>query len=170
MSNICTDQESIYSDIDFCQGKKSLPGIRNHVFGISKRDIIAQKTLTVEDVKRTEQHRKEVAQKIEPVMAPAEDEFIKTNLQTLQTSIMQIRKKDVSDSVKTEELGILFDLSDNSKRAFIINFLLRADENSLHEVFDKANLTLANVLREGITEKDYEKDNIKTHYTVFKTI
>ena len=55
--------------------------------GISKRDIIAQKTLTVEDVKRTEQHRKEVAQKVEPVMAPAEDEFIKTNLQTLQTSI-----------------------------------------------------------------------------------
>lgn len=35
----CTDQESIYSDIDFCQGKKSLPGIRNHVYGISKRDI-----------------------------------------------------------------------------------------------------------------------------------
>ena len=128
--------------------------------GISKRDIIAQKTLTVEDVKRTEQHRKEVAQKVEPVMAPAEDEFIKTNLQTLQTSIMQIRKKDVSDSVKTEELGILFDLSDNSKRAFIINFLLRADENSLHEVFDKSNLTLSNILRVGITEKDYEKDNI----------
>ena len=44
--------------------------------GISKRDIIAQKTLTVEDVKRTEQHRMEVAQKIEPVMAPAEDDFI----------------------------------------------------------------------------------------------
>ena len=128
--------------------------------GISKRDIIAQKTLTVEDVKRTEQHRKEVAQKVEPVMAPAEDEFIKTNLQTLQTSIMQIRKKDVPDSVKTEEIGILFDLSDNSKRNFIINFLLKADDNSLHEVFDKSNLTLANILRQGITEKDYEKDNI----------
>ncbi len=128
--------------------------------GISKRDIIAQKTLTVEDVKRTEQHRKEVAQKVEPVMAPAEDEFIKTNLQTLQTSIMQIRKKDVPDSVKTEEIGILFDLSDNSKRNFIINFLLKADDNSLHEVFDKSNLTLSNILRQGITEKDYEKDNI----------
>ena len=36
--------------------------------GISKRDIIAQKTLTVEDVKRTEQHKKEVAQKVEPVI------------------------------------------------------------------------------------------------------
>ena len=121
--------------------------------GISKRDIIAQKTLTVEDVKRTEQHRKEVAQKVEPVMAPAEDDFIKTNLQTLQSSVMQIR-------IKKEELGILFDLSDNSKRDFIINFLLKADDNILHEVFDKSNLTLTNILHEGITEKDYEKDNI----------
>lgn len=128
--------------------------------GISKRDIIAQKTLTVEDIKRTEQHKKEVAQKVEPVMAPAEDEFIKNNLQTLQTSVMQIRKKEVQEAVKKEEIGILFDLSDNSKKDFIINFLLKADENSLHEVFDKANLTLTNILRVGITERDYEKDNI----------
>ncbi len=130
--------------------------------GISKRDIIAQKTLTVEDVKRTEQHKKEVAQKIEPVMAPAEDDFIKGNLQTLQSSIMQIRRKDVEDSVKQEEIGILFDLSDDSKRDFVINYLLKADDNSLHEVFDKSAITLTNILQKGITEKDYEKDNIDT--------
>ena len=129
--------------------------------GISKRDIIAQKTLTVEDVKRTEQHKKEVAQKVEPVMAPAEDDFIKNNLQTLQTSVMQIRKKNVDDNVKKEEIGILFDLSDNAKKDFIINFLLKAEDNSIHEVFDKANLTLTNILRVGITERDYEKDNIE---------
>ena len=62
--------------------------------GISKRKIEAQKTLTVEDIKRTEQRKKEVAQKIEPVLVPAEDEFIKTNLQTLQNYILQIRKKE----------------------------------------------------------------------------
>ena len=128
--------------------------------GISKRDIIAQKTLVVEDVKRTELHRKEVAQKVEPILVPAEDNFIKNNLQTLQTSVMQIRKKDVNEEVKREEIGILFDLSDDSKRNFIINFLLKADDNSLHEVFDKSSLTLTNILQAGITEKDYEKDNI----------
>lgn len=93
--------------------------------GMSKRDIIAQKTLTVEDVKRTEQHRKEVAQKIEPVLAPAEDDFIKNNLQTLQSSVIQIRKKDVDEDIKKEEISILFDLSDNAKKDFIINFLLK---------------------------------------------
>lgn len=129
--------------------------------GISKRDIIAQKTLTVEDVKRTEQRRKEVYQKVEPVLTPAEDDFIKTNLQTLQNSIYQIRKKEISDNVKKEEIGILFDFSKNTNKDFIIDFLLKADENSLREAFDKASLTLTNVLRVGITEKDYEKDNIE---------
>lgn len=62
--------------------------------GISKKDIIAQKTLTVEDVKRTEQHRREVAQKVEPILVPAEDDFIKSNLETIENSILQIRKKN----------------------------------------------------------------------------
>lgn len=128
--------------------------------GISKRDIIAQKTLTVVDVKRTEQHKKEAAQKIEPVLAPAEDDFIKNNLQTLQSSVLKIRKKDVPMAEKESEIKILFDLTDNEKKDFIVNFLLKADNNSLQEAFEKANLTLSNILRKGITEKDYEHGDI----------
>ena len=124
--------------------------------GVSKRDIIAQKTLVVEDVKRTEQHRKEVLQKVDPVLVPAQDDFIENNLQTLHTSILQIRKKDVSVDVKKEELGILFDITDKDSKDFVINLLLIADENALNEIFDKASLTLSNILRKGITEKDYE--------------
>ena len=124
--------------------------------GVSKRDIIAQKTLVVEDVKRTEQHRKEVLQKVDPVLVPAQDDFIENNLQTLHTSILQIRKKDVSEDVKKEELGILFDITDKDSKDFVINLLLIADENFLNEIFDKASLTLSNILRKGITEKDYE--------------
>ena len=130
--------------------------------GISKKDIIAQKTLTVEDVKRTEQHRREVAQKTEPILVPAEDDFIKSNLDTIENSILQIRKKDSSKEEKASELNILFDLSDNPKKDFIINFLLEVDEPSLRESFEKASLSLVNILKVGITEKDYEKDNIKT--------
>lgn len=133
--------------------------------GISKKDVIAQKTLTVIDVKRTEQHKKEVAQKVDYVLTPAEDDFIKNNLEMLQNSIMQIRKKEVEESVKKEELSILFDISNKERKDFVIEFLLKSDDASLHEVFDKANLTLSNVLRQGITEKDYEKNNIDTIVT-----
>lgn len=128
--------------------------------GISKRDIIAQKTLTVEDVKRTEQHKREVAQKVEPILVPAEDDFIKSNLETLQNSIIQIRKKNSSEKEKIEELNVLFDLSGNPKKTFILDFLLHVDNASLREAFDKASLSLVNILQKGITEKDYEKDNI----------
>ena len=128
--------------------------------GISKRDIIAQKTLTVEDVKRTEQHKREVAQKVEPILVPAEDDFIKSNLETLQNSIIQIRKINSSEKEKIEELNVLFDLSGNPKKTFILDFLLHVDDASLREAFDKASLSLVNILQKGITEKDYEKDNI----------
>ena len=76
--------------------------------GISKKDIIAQKTFTVIDVKRTEQHKKEVAQKVDYILTPAEDDFIRTNLEMLQSSIWQIRKKDVSEDIKKDEISILF--------------------------------------------------------------
>ena len=130
--------------------------------GISRRDIIAQKTLTVEDVKRTELHKREVAQKVEPILVPAEDDFIKSNLETLQNSIIQIRKKNSSEKEKIEELNVLFDLSGNPKKTFILDFLLHVDDASLREAFDKASLSLVNILQKGITEKDYEKDNINT--------
>ncbi|MBE7713505.1 MAG: HDIG domain-containing protein [Cyanobacteria bacterium SIG26] len=129
--------------------------------GISKKDIIAQKTLTVEDVKRTEQHRREVAQKIEPILVPAEDDFIKSNLEAIQNSIIQIRKKNSTEKEKVEDLNILFDLSDNKKKEFIIDFLLNVDEPSLREAFDKASLSLVKILQVGITENDYEKNNIQ---------
>ena len=128
--------------------------------GISKKDIIAQKTFTVIDVKRTEQHKKEVSQKVDYILTPAEDDFIKANLETLQNSIWQIRKKEVPEAIKKDEISILFDISGKDKKDFILDFLLKSEDIALREAFDKANLTLTNILRAGITEKDYEKNNI----------
>lgn len=128
--------------------------------GISKKDIIAQRTLSVEDVERTELHRREVAQKVEPVLVAAEDDFIKSNLETLENSVIQIRKKDTSAAEKRSELNILFDLTGNASKDFILDYLLNVDEASLNEAFDKASLSLVKILQVGISESDYEKDNI----------
>ena len=40
MANRCSEADSLYQDLPFCSGKKSLPGVRGYVFGISKRDIL----------------------------------------------------------------------------------------------------------------------------------
>lgn len=128
--------------------------------GISKKDIIAQKTITVIDVQKTEFHKKEIAQKVNPILSPADDSFIKNNMAILQSSILQIRKKDVAASEKSDELELLFDTSEGYKRDYVIKYLLKIDEKTLRQVFDKANLTLSNILSIGITEKDYEGNNI----------
>ena len=125
--------------------------------GISKKDIVAQKDIKVIDTKKTEQHKKEVAQNVEPILTQAEDEFINTSLVTLQNSVMKIRDKDVSDDVKIEELTVLFD---ESGKKGLIDFLLRANTLDLQSVFDKAKITLTSVLNTGISSRDFENNNV----------
>lgn len=128
--------------------------------GKSSKEIIAQKTITVEDVERTKAHRREAVKKVEPKLVPAEDDFIKSNLKALQNAVFQIRNKDISEKEKSNKINILFDLTDNPKQDFIVNFLLNVDDESLREAFDKASVSLKNILQKGITETDYSKDNI----------
>ncbi len=122
--------------------------------GISKKDIIAQKTITVIDTDKTEQRKKEVAQKVEPILTPTEDTFIKDSLTTLFNSIIQLRKKDADLDTKKDELGILLDISSPSIKAFVIDYLLKTDEKNIQQVFDKTSLTLTNILSVGVTETD----------------
>ena len=128
--------------------------------GISKRDIIADKTITVIDTKRTEQHKKDVAMNVEPVLIPAEDEFIKVNLETLENSIVQIRRKNVDNSIKRTELGLLFDISAQYKKDYLSNYLLNVSDSNLQKIFDKAKITLTSVLNRGITESEYENSDV----------
>lgn len=128
--------------------------------GISKKDIVAQKTITVVDSQKTEFHRKEIAQKVNPILAPADDSFIKNNLAILESSILQIRQKKLSYSAKADELELLFDTSGGYKRDYVIKYFLKVDDRTLKQVFDKAKNTLSNILSIGITERDYEGDNI----------
>jgi len=130
--------------------------------GISKKDVIAEKNITVVDTKRTEHHKREVAQGVEPILTQAEDEFIKDNLETLQTSINKIRGKDVSDSIKLEEFKILFNIQNSSQKEYIINYLLRVNNEELQSVFNKAKWTLDNILLRGISESNFEKNQVNT--------
>ena len=125
--------------------------------GISKKDIVAQKDIKVIDTKKTEQHKKEVAQNVEPILTQAEDEFIMTSLVTLQNSVMKIRDKNVSDEVKQEELSVLFD---ESGKKGLVDFLLRANKEDLQGIFDKAKITLSSVLNTGISSKDFDNNNV----------
>ncbi len=127
--------------------------------GISKKDIIAQKDIKVIDTVKTERHKKEVAQNVEPILTQAEDEFITTSLITLQNSVKKIREKNAPDDVKTDELKVLFD---ESGQKGLVEFLLKASDEDLQSVFDKSKITLTSVLNAGVSNKDFDNNNVST--------
>ena len=126
----------------------------------SKHDIIATKNIEVVDTFKTEQQKKEVSLRIEPILTPAEDNYIKNNLTNLFEAISQIRKKDTTYTVKKEELGVLFDISDKNQKAFVVEYFLTSTPQRIDVIKIKAQQTLNAVLNEGITEKDFEQQNV----------
>lgn len=124
---------------------------------LALREVVAEKDIKVIDTIKTEQHKKEVAQNIDPILTQAEDEFIISSLTALQNSVLKIRKKEVSDNIKIEELRVLFDSSNKSE---IVDFLLRSSDNDLQYVFDKSMVTLTSVLNKGVSYKDFENNNV----------
>lgn len=121
------------------------------------RDVIAEKDIKVVDTVKTEQHKKEVAQNVEPILTQAEDEFITTSLTALQNSVTKIRKKNIPDNAKLEEIRVLFDSSNKND---LVDFLLHSNENDLQYVFDKSMVTLTSVLNKGVSYKDFDNNNV----------
>lgn len=142
--------------------------------GTSKRDIVASKTIKVVDTFKTEQNKKEIAQKVEPILTPAEDTYIKNNYATLVKAIEQIRNKDTFYVQKKEEMNLLFDFENNYYRDYILNYLINSEDEKVKNTFTKAEKTLANVLNQGVSEKDFEKNNLvsmilrNTHFETSK--
>ncbi len=121
------------------------------------KEIVAEKDIKVIDTVKTEQHKKEVAQNVEPILTQAEDEFITTSLTALQNSVLKIRKKEVTDAVKNEELRVLIDAQNKSD---LVDFLLHSNDSDLQYIFDKSMITLTSVLNKGVSYKDFDNNNV----------
>lgn len=131
--------------------------------GTSKRDVAAYKTIKVVDTFKTDQYKKELAQKIEPVLTPAEDSYIINNFLALERNLMGIRAKTTDYQTKKDEMSLLFDF-DNSNyyKNYILNYLINAKDERIENTFKKSKKTLDNVLKQGITEKDFEQDRLNS--------
>lgn len=142
--------------------------------GSSKREIVAPKTIKVVDTFKTEQNKKEIAQKVEPILTPAEDTYIKNNYATLVKSIEQIRAKKTNYAQKKDDMTLIFDFENNNYKDYILNYLINSSDEKLHATLTKAQKTLDNVLNQGVTEKDFEKNNLtsmilrNTHFETSK--
>ena len=74
----------------------------NFVNGIAQKTIVAKNSFEVVDKRRTEIIKKEVANKIPPIVVPLEAEYIKADLQKIIDEIEYIKKEKKTYKEKQE--------------------------------------------------------------------
>lgn len=126
----------------------------------SKVMVIAPKDIEVVDSFKTEKRRREVSQNVDWVYAPADDIYIKNNFNEIKAQINDIRSEAGDYKEKERRLNVLLDVTDNNSKDFVISYFINADEEVLNRMFVLAEKTLASVLNEGLTEKDFEENSL----------
>lgn len=127
---------------------------------IARRDVYSEKHIEVVDTYKTEQRKKELAQKLDPIMRPAEDSFILNDLDNLISSMEQIKFSDFSYNEKMARLVTLFTLTDADQENFLASTFLNSDEQTNNILFTRAKHTLKKVLSSGITSADIYENKI----------
>lgn len=125
--------------------------------GLSKKNIIATKRIEVVDVEKTEQRKREMARRVQPILTPFHDEHIINNYENLISAIEIIRNKKDSYSSKKRELLKLVDVSDNKDEA-VVDFLLRTPDASFQKISDFGLKTIAKSLDLGVSESSLDQD------------
>ena len=127
----------------------------------SKVMVTAPGYIEVIDSIKTEKRKREVAQKVNFVYTPADDTYIKNNLNEIIEEIRQIRQNsEMTEEDKRSRLESMFDVSDSNIKAFVFSFFLNATDEDFNNVAVSAENTLESVLNEGITEKDFEENSL----------
>ncbi|MDD3419032.1 MAG: HDIG domain-containing protein, partial [Candidatus Gastranaerophilales bacterium] len=125
--------------------------------GLSKKNIIATKKIEVVDVEKTDQRKREMARRVEPILTPFHDDHIINNYDNLISSISIIRAKDDSFLTKERELQKIIDITDK-KDAATLDFLLRTTDQSFQKISEYGLKTLAKSLDMGVSEKSINQD------------
>lgn len=122
--------------------------------GISTKDIIATKTIKVVDVERTQKRKQDIAQKVEPILRPVHDDYIKGNLSKNIATIKKIRKSNQSIDKKKKDLINSLDVSENTSNIDdVISYLLNSSTD-ISKIIISSNQVLDEILEDGVTEFD----------------
>lgn len=124
--------------------------------GVSKKTIIAKKDIKIIDTQKTELIKRDVANKIRPVVTPVEDEYIKSSLKELFENIKRIRTQNSKYDSKYRELSAYLEIQDEQKKENVVNFLLNTNATNLTTVFNDAKYILDELLSSGVNETDID--------------
>ncbi len=138
------------------------------VNGIAQKTIHAKNSFEVIDKQRTELIKREVANKIRPVVAPVEGDYIKVDLQSAIDSIEKIKKEKKPYQTKQKELFDLLEINDTTRKNNAISYILSTSEANLTTAFTNTKYLLNELLTVGVF--DTEVNNFVTTSTIDKAV
>lgn len=125
--------------------------------GLSKKNIIASKRIEVVDIEKTEQRKREMARRVQPILTPFHDEHIINNYENLISAIEIIRNKKDSIAYKKREILKIVDVTDKRDEA-VVDFILRTPDASYQKISDFGLKTIAKSLDMGVSEASLDQD------------
>ena len=138
------------------------------VNGIAQKTIHAKNSFEVIDKQRTELIKREVANKIRPVVAPVEGDYIKVDLQSAIDSIEKIKKEKKPYQTKQKELFDLLEINDTTRKNNAISYILSTSEANLTTAFTNTKYLLNELLTVGVF--DTEVNNFVTTSMIDKAV
>lgn len=138
----------------------SLLSIRYYLLQNIISNNIAQKTITAKsnfeiiDRQRTEIIKREVANKIRPVVSLIEGDYIKNDLQKIIDDIEKIRLNKNPHSIKQKELSDLLEITDANTKNKAIAYILSSNDSTLTSTFSNTKIALNEVLNTGVYDTD----------------
>ncbi len=136
--------------------------------GIAQKTIIAKNSFEVVDKQRTELIKREVANKIRPVVAPVEGDYIKIDLQKAIDEIERIKHEKINYQTKQSELADLFEVNDVDRKTKAIGYILSTTDSNLTAAFTNTKYILNEILTVGIFDTDV--NNFMSESLIDKTL
>ena len=139
----------------------SLLSIRYYLFqniivnGIAQKTIYAKNSFEVIDRQKTESIKREVANKIRPVVAPVEREYIEADLQKLIEGINKVKHdKQLSYHDKQKKLADIIEVNDSQRENKAIAYILSQNDTNLSSAYINTKYALNTLLSDGIYDLD----------------
>lgn len=124
------------------------------VNGIAQKTILAKNNFEVIDKQRTELIKREVANKIRPIVVPVEGDYIKVDLQKAIDDIEKIKKEKKTYQIKQKELFDLLEINDSERKKTAITYILTSSETNLNSAFTNTKYILNELLNVGVFDTD----------------
>ena len=122
--------------------------------GIAQKAIHAKNSFQVVDKQRTELIKREVANKIRPIIIPVEQSYIEDDLDKAFNKIKEIKAQKTSYDAKQKELFDLLNIDDIIRKNLAISYILSSTDANLISTFNDTKQIINEIISVGIFDTD----------------